>query len=139
MSRPGHCCYDPRAMGTNASRRAGTRAAASRWLTARGGPARAAVLCCAAVVALAGCGSQRSAPTPKYLDVVKVEHAIEHSIMQQRHLHSTVVCPPHVQQTPHKFACIATTPSRKNPHKTVQTPFLVTIHNDKGFVSYIGE
>lgn len=84
--------------------------------------------------ALAACGSS----APKNLDTAKVERAIERSIMTQRHLASTVACPEKVRQEPGKFACIATTISPKT-HRQVKTPFLVTVHNDKGWVSYIGK
>ncbi|HYM54038.1 MAG TPA: hypothetical protein VES97_01645 [Solirubrobacteraceae bacterium] len=59
--------------------------------------------------------------------------------MSQRHLKSTVVCPAKVAQQPGKFACIATTYSVKKPHRKIKTPFVVTIHNSKGYVTYVGK
>jgi hypothetical protein len=102
----------------------------------RGGfPLLAALAACAAI---AGCGS--SGPHTKYLDMSRVKQAIEHSIMEQRHLVSRVECPPREPQaTGHKFACIATTPSRKHAGREVKTAFLVTERDDKGRVSYVGE
>jgi hypothetical protein len=38
-----------------------------------------------------------------------------------------------------RFACIATTYSVKKPHRKIKTPFVVTIHNDKGYVTYVGK
>jgi hypothetical protein len=111
------------------------RGRGGREAARRGSACAGILLACAALVG--ACGSSSSAT--KNLDIARVEHAIERSIMQQRHLHSSVICPPKVPQKPGKFACVATTISREKPHREVKTPFLVTIHNDKGWVSYIGE
>ena len=87
---------------------------------------------------LAGCGSSDS--HAKYLDMAVVRHAIEHSIMVQRHLVSRVECPAREPQVAgRKFACIATTVSRKHAGKEVKTAFLVTERDDKGRVSYVGK
>jgi hypothetical protein len=94
----------------------------------------AVTLACAWLISACG-----SAGKTTYLDIGKVERAIEQSILSQRHLRSTVKCPARVVQKPDRFACIATTFSTKKPGKTVKTPFLVTIHNDKGYVTYVGE
>lgn len=90
----------------------------------------------ATALALAGCGGSQA---PKSLDVARVAKAIEVSIQHQRHLQATVICPPKVLQKPGRFACVATTLTRGKSHREVKTPFLVTIHNDKGWVSYVGE
>lgn len=92
---------------------------------------------------LSACGSAAGSSTtttakPVDLDVARVERAIERSILAQRHLKSTVVCPATVPQRPGKFPCIATTLSVKKPHRPIKTPFVVTIHNSKGLVSYEG-
>ena len=70
--------------------------------------------------------------------MARVTHAIERSILSERGLKSTVVCPAKVPQKPGKFACIATTHTKKKPHRKIKTPFVVTIHNDKGYVTYVG-
>jgi hypothetical protein len=93
---------------------------------------------------LSACGSSSGSPTTTAarttnLDVARVERAIERSILSQRHLKSTVVCPATVPQRPGKFPCIATTLSVKKPHKAIKTPFVVTIHNSKGYVTYAGK
>jgi hypothetical protein len=96
---------------------------------------------------ICGCGSGSSHTTAAgssstvstYLDVGHVERSIERSIRSQRHLAATVVCPAKVVQKPGKFACIATTYSAKKPHKKTETPFLVTIRNSKGYVTYVGK
>lgn len=87
----------------------------------------------------AACGSSSSSGTTKGLDVARVARAIEHSITNQRHLKSKVVCPAKVLQKPGRFACIATTFSPKKPHREVKTGFLVTIHNSSGYVTYVGK
>jgi hypothetical protein len=97
---------------------------------------------CAALISACGSstGSSGSAQ-PRYanLDVARVERSIERSIMSQRHLESKVVCPAIVAQRPGKFPCIATTFSAKKPRKRIKTPFVVTIHNTSGYVTYIGK
>jgi hypothetical protein len=101
--------------------------------------AGAAVIC----VALSACGSSTDSPSTaqgKYakLDIARVERSIERSIMAQRHLESKVVCPTTVAQRPGKFPCIATTFTAKKPYKKLKTPFVVTVHNTSGYVTYIG-
>ncbi len=103
--------------------------------------AASAVLC---AVLLGACGSSSGSPTATtakttYLDVARVERAIERSILAQRHLKSTVKCPAKVPQRPGKFACVATTLSVKKPHRAIKTPFIVTIRNNKGAVTYEGK
>jgi hypothetical protein len=99
---------------------------------------RALLAALAACAALAGCGSAGSGK--KYLDMARVRHAIERSIMQQRHLVSRVECPPREPEVAgRKFASIATTPSSKHPSREVKTAFLVTERNADGRVSYVGE
>ncbi len=87
---------------------------------------------------LGACGSG-SATRTTYLDTADVAAAIQRSILAQRHLKSTVVCPAKVVQKPGRFPCIATTVAAKPPHKTIKTPFVVTIHNDSGYVTYEGK
>lgn len=102
------------------------------------GAARAAARLVACALILSACGSSTGS-SAKYLDMASVERAIEKSIASQRHLKSTIVCPKKVRQEPGKFACIATTYSAKKPHKKIKTPFVVTIHNSSGYVTYVGE
>jgi hypothetical protein len=95
-------------------------------------------LTCAGLITACG-ASGSSHTTTKNLDVARVERAIEQSIMNQRHLKSRIVCPAKVPQKPGNFACIATTFSRKKPHREIKTGFLVTIHNSSGYVTYVGK
>jgi hypothetical protein len=48
------------------------------------------------------------------------------------------LAPPFSSRRSHA-ARITTTFDVKKPHKVTKTPFLVTIHNDKGYVTYIGK
>jgi hypothetical protein len=114
----------------------GGHATAARARVGRSALATAAVLACA--LTISACGSSGDS-TAKYLDMARVERAIERSIYSQRHLKSKIVCPEKVPQKPGKFACIATTTSTKKPHKKIKTPFVVTVHNTSGYVTYIGK
>lgn len=74
------------------------------------------------------------------LNTTRVEHSIEQSILAERHLASTVVCPSAVpQEAGRTFECIASTPSAKKPGTLIKTPFVVTIQNSKGYVTYAGK
>lgn len=94
-------------------------------------------MACAGLIG--ACGSSGSSTAKTYLDVARVERSIKRSILAQRHLRSTVACPARVLQKPGNFACIATTYSVKKPHRKIQTPFVVTITNSKGYVTYVGK
>ena len=105
-----------------------------------GAAGRIRVACVLALCAIGvgSCGSSGGSSTAKYLDMARVTHAIERSILSERGLKSTVVCPAKVPQKPGKFACIATTHAKKKPHRKIKTPFVVTVHNDQGYVTYVG-
>jgi len=116
------------------------RSSSGRAVRVRRGSVAAVAVACA--VLASGCGSSSgNTPTTKaeYLNIVRVEHAIEASILSQRHLKAQVRCPVKVAQKPGKFPCIASMISAKKPHKEIRTPFIVTIHNDKGYVTYVCE
>jgi hypothetical protein len=101
----------------------------------------AAVLAAAAL--MSACGSKSStstAPAKANVDTTKVARSIQQSIFSQRHLRSTVVCPVAVAAAPGKtFECVATTRSPKKPFRAVKTPFLVTVQNNRGGVTYVGK
>jgi hypothetical protein len=66
------------------------------------------------------------------LDIARVEQAIRRSILSQRHLHSTVICPREViQKADIAFTCTATVNGRRYP-------FTVTEVDGKGHVRYVG-
>lgn len=106
-------------------------------LASAAGRCRGVALAAACAGLLGACGSG-TATTTTYLNTARVAAAIERSIQSQRHLKATVVCPAKVVQKPGRFPCIATTVNAKKPHKTTKTAFVVTIHNDKGYVTYVG-
>jgi hypothetical protein len=100
------------------------------------------VVVCGALISACGSAAGPSSTVPTRhtnLDVARVEQSIQRSILSQRHLESKVVCPAKVAQRPGKFPCIATTFAAKRPHKETKTPFVVTIHNTAGYVTYVGK
>ena len=105
----------------------------------------ATALACAALMSACGSSgtsssSTGSTATKTHLDTARVERSIEQSILTERHLHSKVVCPAVVLQEAGKtFECIATTRSAKRPATVKETPFLVTVQNSKGYVTYVGK
>ncbi len=71
---------------------------------------------------------------------MRVAASIEQSIFSERHLHARVACPAAVPQEQGKtFECIATSRSAKKPFAVTKTPFVVTIQNSKGYVTYRGK
>jgi hypothetical protein len=108
---------------------------------------RGAIVAVAALVSAAlisACGSSTSSTsstgTKTNLDVARVARSIEQNILAQRHLRATVVCPPVVpQELGRVFECIATTRSTKAPFTEARTPFVVTIKNKGGYVTYVGK
>jgi hypothetical protein len=99
-----------------------------------------AALACAALVGACGSSSSSSNATSAPVNTVRVAQSIEESILKERHLRSKVVCPASVPSEVGKtFECIATTRSAKPPFAEVKTPFVVTIQNNRGFVTYVGK
>jgi hypothetical protein len=93
-------------------------------------------LACAALLSACGSSSSSSAPS-KPVDTAKVAAAIEQTMLAKRHTHVTVVCPPTEASEPGKtFECVATAHSTKPPHVETKTPFVVTIQNRQGYVTY---
>jgi Domain of unknown function (DUF4333) len=96
---------------------------------------------CAALIS--ACGSSKSSTTSHQkanLNTARVASSIEQSILAQRHLRSTVVCPPAVpQEKGRTFECVATTRTITKPVKVGRTPFVVTIQNNAGYVTYAGK
>ena len=107
----------------------------------RGAGASVTALACVALLSACGSSSSSSTSTTKTnLNTARVALSIEQSILTERHLHSKVVCPAAVPQEQGKtFECIATTQTTKPPVKSVTTPFVVTIQNSKGYVTYVGK
>jgi hypothetical protein len=115
----------------------------------RGAGLALAALACAALMSACGSSagssgsptsSARGSTTTIKLNTTRVAHSIEQSILSERHLASTVVCPTEVpQEAGRTFECVATTASAKKPSTLVKTPFVVTIKNNKGYVTYAGK
>lgn len=102
----------------------GPRSPRTRW-------AAAAILALAAGSLLVACGSGSSTTNSEFLSTKQTRGAIEESILAQRHLHATVVCPAEVvREKGVTFQCVATTP---NGAKTI---FHVVETNSRGYVEY---
>jgi len=99
------------------------------------------VLACAGLLAACGSSNSNSNGSAKTnLNTARVARSIEQSILTQRHLRAKVVCPTSVpQEKGRKFECVATTETVKHPVKVGKTPFVVTVQNDKGYVTYEGK
>jgi hypothetical protein len=103
------------------------------------GPMLAAL---AGAALIAGCGSSKSSSTSSTskasLNTARVAKSIEDSIFAQRKLKYHVTCPATVpQEQGRTFECTATGLNAK--HKRTSTQFLVTIQNNRGYVTYVGK
>jgi hypothetical protein len=118
-----------------------TRPESSNREAARACASTVVVLTLLALAAfLSACGSKSSTSPKVNVDTAKVARSIEQSILAQRHLASTVVCPVTVPAVRGKtFECVATTQTAKKPPRPVKTTFLVTVQNDRGGVTYVGK
>jgi ABC-type glycerol-3-phosphate transport system substrate-binding protein len=108
----------------------------------RGAAGALAALACAALISACGSsGSSSSSTAAKTnLDTTRVARSIEQSILTERHLKSTVTCPSAVVQEQGKtFECVAAVSSASKPIKVTKTTFVVTVKNDKGYVTYVGK
>jgi hypothetical protein len=108
----------------------------------RGALVAASALACAAL--LSACGSSNSSSTgstaTKTVNSAQVAKSIEESVLKERHLHTTVVCPTAVPaQKGQTFECIATSHSTTKPSTESKTPFLVTVQTNAGYVTYVGK
>ena len=93
--------------------------------------AAAAVLALALGLLAVACGSGSSNTNSEFLSTKQTKGAIEESILAQRHIHATVVCPTEVvREKGATFECVATTPNG------VKTVFHVVEANSRGYVEY---
>lgn len=116
-------------MRTSRHHRSHRRAFGSLRVRAGTAPGVAAIVVMA--LALAACGSKSSTTSSEFLNTSQTKGAIEESVLTQRHIHATVVCPSEVvREKGVKFDCVATTP---NGAKAV---FHVVEVNDRGYVEY---
>lgn len=98
-----------------------------------------AALACAALVSACGGSSSSSTPTTT-VNSAQVAASIEETVLKKSHLHVTVVCPAAVPaEKGRTFECVATGKSTAPPHAVTKTPFLVTIQNNRGYVTYVGK
>ena len=106
----------------------------------RTGTSAVVALTCAALLGACGSSSSTSSGGAKtVLNTVRVSRSIEESVLKERKLHATVVCPAGVpQEAGRTFECQAVTRAAKAPHTTTTTPFLVTVQNAHGYVTYVG-
>ena len=105
-------------------------------------PILIAVAAVSGALMLSACGSnsKTSSSGKTKLDTARVARSIEQSILSQRHLRAKVVCPTAVpQEKGRTFECIATTETIKPPVKVGKTPFVVTVQNANGYVTYEGK
>ena len=107
----------------------------------RGALLAASALACAALLSACGSSSTGSTSTAtKSVNSSQVERSIEESVLKERHIHTTVVCPTAVPaQKGQTFECIATSHSTTKPSTELKTPFIVTIQNSSGYVTYVGK
>ena len=106
----------------------------------RGAYVALTALACAALLSACGSSKSSTSSTTTNLNTARVAHSIEQSILAQRHLTSSVVCPAVVPQQQGKtFECIATTRTTKPPIKVGKTTFVVTVQSSKGYVTYAGK
>jgi hypothetical protein len=92
---------------------------------------------------ISACGSSSSTTSTAAsttLNTANVAKSIETSILNERHLAATVVCPTGVPQEKGKtFECIATSRATKAPFVVTKTPFVVTVQSKAGYVTYVGK
>lgn len=102
-----------------------------------------AALACTAL--LSACGSSKSSTesgtaAKTNVDTARVAKSIEGSVLAQRHIQVKVTCPAAVPAVPGAtFECIATSRAAKAPHAVIKTPFVATIQNSRGYVTYVGK
>ncbi len=97
----------------------------------RSSPRAAVVLAFTSALLLAACGSNSSSTGSEFLNTSQTKAAIEESILSQRHIHTSVVCPTEVvREKGVTFQCVATTPNG------VKTIFHVVEANSRGYVEY---
>jgi Domain of unknown function (DUF4333) len=105
----------------------------------RGAIVAIGALALAALISACGSSSSKEAPG-KPVDTSRVALSIKDTIREKRHLTSTVACPAAVTAAKGKtFVCTATVRSAKKPYTYKKTPFTVTVQNDRGYVTYVGE
>ena len=101
-----------------------------------------AVLACAALVSACGSSSNTtSGSTKAKLNIARIQLSIEQSILSERHIHATVVCPAVVAEEVRQDVRMRGHDPRRQAsrHAVTKTPFVVTVQNTKGYVTYVGK
>ena len=112
---------------------------------ARVGLTVAGALACAALISACGSSGTSStsaepAPGAKPVNTAQVAASIERTLSEKRHITAKVSCPASVLAEKGKtFVCTAAVHDPTNPSKVTATPFKVTIENNRGYVTYVGE
>jgi hypothetical protein len=97
----------------------------------------AAAACAALISACGGSSSSTTGGATTTVDTARVAASIEETVLAKRKVAVKVVCPASVQAEVGKtFECIAT-PTGKTGSKT-PVPFVVTVQNSRGYVTYVG-
>jgi hypothetical protein len=100
--------------------------------------------CLLVLTTVSACGGSSSSPgSPSgkpaangTLNTPRVALAIEQSILSERHIHASVVCPANIpQEKGFTFTCVATTYTSKG-HHPVHTTFTVSQTDSAGHVYY---
>jgi hypothetical protein len=107
----------------------------------RGAIVTITAVACAALAS--ACGSSKSSTestAAKNVNTAQVALSIEQTVLAKRHVHARVVCPAAVATVPGAtFECVATSTATKPPHAVIRSPFVVTIQNARGYVTYVGK
>jgi hypothetical protein len=112
---------------------------------ARAGLTVAGALACAALISACGSSGSSSssaepAPGTRPVNTAQVAASIEHTLSEKRHITAKVTCPASVSAEKGKtFVCMAAVHDPTKPSKVTTTPFKVTIQNNRGYVTYVGE
>lgn len=105
----------------------------------------AGAIACAGLISACGSSGSSTAssePTPgtRPVDTTQVAASIKQTLLEKRKIHATVSCPATiVAETGKTFVCTAKSHSTTTPSVVVSTPFKVTIENNRGYVTYVGE
>lgn len=85
-------------------------------------------------------GESSAAGATTKVDTVRTAESIEQALLVKRGIHAKVVCPAVVPAVPHAtFECIANYLATQSPHAVTRAPFLVTIQNASGYVTFEGK
>jgi hypothetical protein len=106
----------------------------------RGALAAITALACAALASACGSSKSSTEAAKTNVDTARVAADIEQTLFAKRHIHAKVVCPAAVAAVPGAtFECIASSTATKPPHGVTKEPFVVTIQNARGYVTYVGK